>query len=301
MRKILYLLAAFAIVSCARTSDSAENSNAEFINSVQQPVELDAHELPLPAIPDSITSPSAKADYMMMHFWDAMDFSDKSKLADTLLLEQTFSNFVYLLPKTSGIDAIRSSMRALVNQAAVSPDALRRVSETAEKYLYDIESPFQSDTMFEIYLEQAINASPANAGRYKGLLKEIKQNAVGSVAPDFAIASTCLSQIAPHAPYTILIFYDNDCTDCQKTIEMMKADEKLSSSINDGKINVVAIDLNTTNDGLVLLPEGWIGAQTSAPEDLYVMRRSPSLYLLNSERRVVLKDTSYPIVASCLQ
>lgn len=299
MRKILYLLAAFALVSCSGKSDNAEKSAADSLASAQL-VELDAHELPLPQIPDSITSPSAKADYMMLHFWDAMDFSDPVKVADTLLLEQTFSNFVYLLPKTSGVEAINAAMYALVKQAAATPDALRRVSQTAEKYLYDVESPFQSDTLFEIYLEQLFRTKSADEDRYRGLLKEVKQNATGSIAPDFSFASTRLSDVASNALYTLLVFYENDCTDCQNIIEMMKTDDNLANLVSGGTINVVAIDLNTTNDGLVLLPSGWIGAQTSAPEDLYVMRRTPSLYLLDSERRVVLKDTSYPVVASCL-
>lgn len=299
MRKILYLLAAFALVSCSGKSDNAEKSAADSLASAQL-VELDAHELPLPQIPDSITSPSAKADYMMLHFWDAMDFSDPVKVADTLLLEQTFSNFVYLLPKTSGVEAINAAMYALVKQAAATPDALRRVSQTAEKYLYDVESPFQSDTLFEIYLEQLFRTKSADEDRYRGLLKEVKQNATGSIAPDFSFASTRLSDVASNAFYTLLVFYENDCTDCQNIIEMMKTDDNLANLVSGGTINVVAIDLNTTNDGLVLLPSGWIGAQTSAPEDLYVMRRTPSLYLLDSERRVVLKDTSYPVVASCL-
>lgn len=299
MRKILYLLAAFALVSCSGKSDNAEKSAADSLASAHL-VELDAHELPLPQIPDSITSPSAKADYMMLHFWDAMDFSDPVKVADTLLLEQTFSNFVYLLPKTSGVEAINAAMYALVKQAAATPDALRRVSQTAEKYLYDVESPFQSDTLFEIYLEQLFRTKSADEDRYRGLLKEVKQNATGSIAPDFSFASTRLSDVTSNALYTLLVFYENDCTDCQNTIEMMKSDENLANLVTGGTINVVAIDLNTSNDGLILLPSGWIGAQTSAPEDLYVMRRTPSLYLLDSERRVVLKDTSYPVVASCL-
>lgn len=299
MRKILYLLAAFALVSCSGKSDNAEKSAADSLASAHL-VELDAHELPLPQIPDSITSPSAKADYMMLHFWDAMDFSDPVKVADTLLLEQTFSNFVYLLPKTSGVEAINAAMYALVKQAAATPDALRRVSQTAEKYLYDVESPFQSDTLFEIYLEQLFRTKSADEDRYRGLLKEVKQNATGSIAPDFSFASTRLSDVTSNALYTLLVFYENDCTECQNTIEMMKSDENLANLVTGGTINVVAIDLNTTNDGLILLPSGWIGAQTSAPEDLYVMRRTPSLYLLDSERRVVLKDTSYPVVASCL-
>lgn len=299
MRKILYLLAAFALVSCSGKSDNAEKSAADSLASAHL-VELDAHELPLPQIPDSITSPSAKADYMMLHFWDAMDFSDPVKVADTLLLEQTFSNFVYLLPKTSGVEAINAAMYALVKQAAATPDALRRVSQTAEKYLYDVESPFQSDTLFEIYLEQLFRTKSADEDRYRGLLKEVKQNATGSIAPDFSFASTRLSDVTSNALYTLLVFYENDCTECQNTIEMMKSDENLANLVTGGTINVVAIDLNTSNDGLILLPSGWIGAQTSAPEDLYVMRRTPSLYLLDSERRVVLKDTSYPVVASCL-
>lgn len=300
MKKILYLLTAFALVSCSGKSDNADNSASDSITETNT-VELGAHELPLPQIPDSIMAPSAKADYMMLHFWDAMDFADKEQVSDTLLLEQTFSNFVYLLPNTSGVNAIEAAMVALTKEASVSPFAQRRVSETAEKYLYDVESPFQSDTLFKIYLEALFKNKPEDSERYGYLLNEVKQNETGSIAPDFSIASTRLSDIVADALYTIIVFYENDCPDCINTIEMMKADTNLAHLVDSGAIKIVAIDLNTTNDGMISLPAGWIGSQTSAPEDLYVMRRNPSLYLLDSDRKVVIKDTTYPVVASCLR
>lgn len=300
MKKILYLLTAFALVSCSGKSDSAEKSASDSI-PVVRPVELGAHELPLPKIPDSITVPSAKADYMMLHFWDAMDFTDAKQVSDTLLIEQTFSNFVYLLPNTSGVDAIEAAMDALTKSASVSPIALKRVSETAEKYLYDVESPFQSDTLFKIYLDALFKTGIRDVERYEYLLNEVKQNETGSIAPDFVIGSTRLSDVTDDALYTLIVFYENDCPDCLGVIEMMKADTHLADLVESGAINIVAIDLNDTNDGLVSLPSGWIGAQTSSPEDLYVMRRTPSLYLLDADRKVVIKDTAYPVVASCLR
>ena len=298
MKKILYLLTAFALISCSDKSDKAEKPDTD---SIPASVELDAHALPIPQVPDSITNPSEKIDYMMLHFWDEMDFNDASQISDTLLIEQTFSNFAYLLPNTSGTEAMDAAMAALVKRASVSPEAVSRVSEVAEKYLYDVESPLQSETLFGIFLEQLIKSRPNDADRYRFLLDEVKQNEVGSIAPDFRIASTSLSDAVSGHAYTILMFYEHDCADCQMTIKMMNADSNLAGLVNEGAINVVAIDLNTANDGYLPLPAGWIGAQTSAPEDMYVMRRSPSIYLLDSDRRIVLKDTAYPVVAACLR
>lgn len=299
MKIVLYLLAACALWACARdgsNQSAPDTSPADIANAP----ELASHEVPLPAVPDSLKTSAERADYLLLHFWDAMDFNDTAQLADTLLLEQSFSNFIYLLPRVSGLEAMEAAVGQLTRRAAANPEATRRISEIADDYLYAVESPFQSETLYKIYLQQLLKQNPAGADRYRLILKEVQRNEPGTVAPDFKFGSTSLAQVASEGQYTMLVFYKNDCSDCASEIESLGRDAKLGALVADGIIKVVAVDTSDA-DGLIPLPQGWVGAHTSAPvEELYSIRRSPSIYLIDNNRKIVLKDKAYPVIAAKL-
>lgn len=43
---------------------------------------MGADELPLPAVPAEMTVPADRAGYILLHFWDAMDFDDAGRSLD---------------------------------------------------------------------------------------------------------------------------------------------------------------------------------------------------------------------------
>ena len=88
----LYIVAAMTMASCSSsTSERAAGSH----NSSKTPMPV---ELPLPAIPDSLTVPERRAAYVAMHFWDAMDWKDHARSLDTAFVEQNFANYLTVLP-----------------------------------------------------------------------------------------------------------------------------------------------------------------------------------------------------------
>lgn len=49
-------------------------------------------ELPLPQVPEELTSPTDRAAYIAEHFWDAMDWRDSTLLRDKAFMEQSFAS-----------------------------------------------------------------------------------------------------------------------------------------------------------------------------------------------------------------
>lgn len=148
MKRIFYLLPMLLICACTGTSNTETKSSEESV------VELPPHDLPLPTVPDSLTTPEQRADYLLAHFWDAMDFKDAQMMGDTLLVEQTFSNFIELLPYCSNDDAKRHAVDALLIQAAADPESLMMIEATAQKYLEDTDSPFCNPELYEMFVQQ---------------------------------------------------------------------------------------------------------------------------------------------------
>ncbi len=57
-----------------------------------------ADELPLPAVPAEMTVPADRAGYILLHFWDAMDFDDADRSLDRDFMGQNMANFLSVFP-----------------------------------------------------------------------------------------------------------------------------------------------------------------------------------------------------------
>ena len=95
----------------------------------------------------------------------------------------------------------------------------------------------------------------------------------------------------------LLIFYDPDCDHCKEIMAELQANGTLSAAIVGGRMTVLAVyageDRELWQETAPSLPERWIvGLDTSDLEEkgLYVLRAMPTLYLLDSDKKVILKD-----------
>ena len=112
----------------------------------------DTDELPLPAVPSSLREPSARASYILDHFWDAMDFADTLRSHNARFMEQAFSNFIAVFPYAGG-QSCREAVGTLMRRAEADSTAYVLLADIAEKYLYETASPFFSEEHYIMFLE----------------------------------------------------------------------------------------------------------------------------------------------------
>ena len=105
----------------------------------------------------------------------------------------------------------------------------------------------------------------------------------------------------------LLFFYDADCPNCRRTLARMKQDDQLSQAVADGRLTVLAIyaeeDQERWKSTLSSLPEGWlVGSDryTVQEQALYDLKALPSLYLLDADKNVLVKDRPYVLIAASL-
>lgn len=289
---ITYLMLGALFVACTSASADKHVANGTFVG------DSTALELPLPTVPNDLTEPGERAAYVMFHFWDELDFSDTTRCLNKDFVEQNFSNFVSLFP-IADVQAQKRAVSHLMARAAVQSQVYDLLVETARKYLYDPNSPMLNEEYYAIFVESALSGKVCTEAQRIRLSAErgwIGQNRVGTPATDFEymtnkgkVTSLRETEIAHEL---LLVLYDPTCDNCHKIIDGLKDNAGINDAIAEGSLQVLAINL-LCDESPSELPDTWMqGTDISGIQDrdLYIIRATPSLYLLDSEHRVVAKD-----------
>lgn len=268
---------------------------------------IPADELPLPDVPDALRTPGERAAYIVSHFWDKMDFSDTLRSRNTQFVEQNFVNYLSLFPHTPA-DSLKVAVPELMEHAEADSIAYNILADLADKYLYDPESPMLDEESYIIFLETITNSGfmePSRRARFEYELTDAVKNRKGYRAADFKFidskgAETSLYNSTDGQRLSILLFYDPDCDHCREIIRDLEASPVVNGMLRDGKISIIAIyaegEKEVWNTVSNSLPAGWINGYSPdnniEQEEIYILRRTPTLYLLNADNTVALKDSS---------
>ena len=264
---------------------------------------VSVRELPLPQVPATLRDPVSRANYLVGHFWDAMDFRDSLLTRDRRFLEQNFVNYLSVFPLADE-GARRGAAELLFRRAEEDAAASRMLADIAEKYLYDPDSPMYSEDQYILFLEQIVpSAALGEAGtlRYRWQLEAARANRPGSQAADFAFVTRDSRAMTLHefpvSGELLLIFYDPDCGHCREVMTRLERDPRLNRRIADGQTTVLAVcsgsDPDLWNDTASLLPAGWtVGYESGELQETgaYIFREFPTLYLLDADKRVLSKN-----------
>ena len=263
-------------------------------------------ELPLPKVPMTLREPADRADYIITHFWDAMDFRDTLHSHNMAFMEQNFSNFISVFPYANEA-AHAAAVDSLMHKAEADSTAYTMLADIAEKYLYDLNSPVSSEAFYLLFLRQIIN-SPIMASNHRTTrllyrLEALEKNRPGMTAADFSYVTRDGRQTTLHSTKhkgdLLLIFYDPDCEHCKEIMERLRKDTTLKRMVADRKLAVLAIYSGDDHDLWVKtapsLPDSWtVGYEPGTMQEngSYVLRAMPTFYLLDN-KKVIQKDAPF--------
>lgn len=272
------------------------------------PVSAQVRELPLPAVPDSITVPADRADFVMMHFWDGMDFSDSVLTGDNDFMEQNFVNYLSLLPHANQ-DKLQFTVNDLLDKAETDGKVYTRIYNLAGTYLNNSDSPMRNEEYYILFLNHAVDngtLGEADRERAKFRLEMAMKNRPGTKAPDFKVVTRSGKECAFHDLLkeggNIVVFYDPDCGHCGDVMKKIAADSTLRSQ------NVIAIDAEEDRDLWDItkgnLPDSWTVGFALDPiqdEELYIFPEMPTIYLIDGDGIIKIKEATSDSIVKCLQ
>lgn len=164
-------------------------------------------------------------------------------------------------------------------------------------------SPYRDEGRYVAFLDSllAIDTLP-EALRERALDRRriAMLNRPGSIASDFRYLERHGVESRLHdlqSPLTLLVFYDPECPHCGDILCSLASSESINKAIADKNLTVIAIYAEGKRDVWDKtrgdLPGNWlVGYDLTGilDEEIYDLPAMPTPYLLDADKRVVLKD-----------
>ncbi len=226
--------------------------------------------------------------------WEGFAFSNQQAV-ESREAEERFARFLLGLEHQTPTQQAEQIGELLTK--AEQNDATARFLTLAEKYLYDPNSPYRNDEQYLLFLQYAAThqlATYTTNPRYQKHYTMVQKNRVGMPAADFPFTTQAGEEgylYNLQSPYILLFFHDPDCEECQYVKQQL---ESQHAHFAQKGVQVVAVYIDDEVEAWqkAQYPSAWLSVY--APEidkqDLYDIKALPTLYLLDVQKRVVVKD-----------
>ncbi len=277
------------------------------------------HALPFPDVqlPSMISGQQEALEYLAQNYWN--NVTDPSNLypSDSVLMngvrkadvEQKFADWTYIL-EAAGPDIWSKAVAGLYDRAlrCEQADTSSNVFETfvalVDKYMYNPNSPMRNEDMYLHFIRKYAEyegLSEIEKDKFRRQARLCALNRIGEKAADFRFADKrgrIRNLYDIDAELTLLFFSNPGCNACMDIINVLKDDPAISGLISDGTLAVVNVyideDIQAWRSYMPIYPEEWYNGfdpdYVLREGDVYHIRAIPSLYLLDKEKRVILKD-----------
>lgn len=267
-----------------------------------------SYKLHMPNIPSNITSSEERAEFLAFHYWDNMDWNDTILLkAERFMGENmaTYGTILEMVPYKTAVSAVSG----LINEVADNKHALRSIDEYAFSYFYYPGAPQYNEELYLLFINPLLaqsNFAEADAERLKMRKEYIHKNRVGSIAADFSFIGTdgkehTLLKTSQEAAYRILMLYDPECEVCEDAIRIMSEAKAFTEAQKSGEVSVIAINAYGQPNGGEAdrkdgMPQNWVVGYSPEGEieneEIYAIRATPAIYVLDKDGRILMKDLS---------
>jgi hypothetical protein len=234
--------------------------------------------------------------------WEGFAFDDKQSV-ESRGAEGRFARFLLSLEQQTPTQQAEQIGNLLAKAEQYNTTA--RFLLLADKYLHDPNSPYRNDERYLLFLQYAAThqlADYTTNPRYQKHYTMVQKNRVGHKATDFPYTTQAgekgrLYQL--QSRYILLFFHDPDCDECQYVKKQL---ENQHAYFAQKGVQVVAVYIDDEVEAWrkAHYPSAWLSVY--APEidrqDLYDIQALPTLYLLDTQKRVVLKDAQIDKVVS---
>ena len=273
------------------------------------PAAVSAQEFPYPDVPDSLLTPESRMDYLLANYWNRFNFNDTTE-TNNQVGEQGFSDFVYALGYADQ-EQREQAAEDFVRRAFATTWGANHYDHLMEHYLFNPNSPLRNDLVYAPLLRQVVEhctvCDEAMLEHSRFRLAQVSKNQVGTAAADFSYTTRSGDTSQMHnvkSDFLLLVFHDPDCENCERILPQLMREPLLQNP----RVKVLAVypDLNTDEwrQKTYNMPVNWIDTYSPKGEiyekSVYFIQATPSLYLLDRKKKVLLKDASPQTILQAL-
>lgn len=294
--------------------------------ATEAPEPAASHSFPTVSIPSVYADDSdSRTDYVLEHYWDAFLAGKGATTPVSILgvfdedVEQALANYIQVLSNVKAaatpddkaplIRARKSVSRFFDKLEAVqkkdtSANTYLRLTEMVSRYLYDPNSPLRDEDLYLPFVEAMESSACTRSdmrNAYRHEIQMCRTNPFGSKVPDIRfkdVQGHKGSLYAINADYTMLFFSNPGCESCKGIIQAVMSRGYIESKISAGKLAIVNVyideEVDKWRDYSINYPSCWVNGYdyTFSLRDSgqYDIRAIPSLYLLDGQKRVIMKD-----------
>lgn len=302
-------IAFLALLACSSSKKSGLEPQQVFVQETVVP-----DTFVLPQLPETLVDPEERRAFLITHYWDRFDFSDSTLTRKPAITEQAFVDYIHILGLMPEGDPVGSLINTL-HRAQANSTMYGYFVSLMEKYFYDPNSPFHNEELYIPVLKEisrSVLLGEVDRSRYLLQLEMTQLNKVGDKANNFTFIlptgeTRKLWDI--NSQYLLLLFSNPGCHTCETTIQFLDDSPviKRAISMNSPTRNMLTIltiypdsELEEWVAHLPLLPQQWLHGydpgMAITRNRLYDIKAIPTIYLLDSDKKVILKDSSLDAV-----
>jgi len=267
----------------------------------------------LPPIPAFIVGSEARISYMGLHFWDDCDFKDPS-FVRSREGQAALCDYMDLLSRLLASEGV-SDIGNMMEKARADSATCMEVFAGAEKILYDPNSPLRNETLYMEVLRKMLawnRLDDTTKSRLRFQYRLAQKNRPGNRAINFCYTLGNGRQgelYGLRSEYVLLYINNPGCEDCKRVGRLLEESSAIKTLTARKRLTVLSVypdeDLAEWKKAQGTMPRSWTVAYDKGAvmkrKDLYDLRAIPTLYLLDKDKRVLLKDARIEDIINYIQ
>lgn len=287
----------------------------------------ETREFPSVAVPGVYTHESDILEYKLAHYWDAFLDTEQCYQCDSVTVNGvsevslskaavTYSQLLLSTGLENAQEALLGLLRGLEAFQTAYPGAnvFEKVTELMASLEYDANSPLRDEDIYGPFAG-AMSVSPfCPASRRASYADESVRcvlNRRGTQAADFEfydVKGHSHTLYGTKAEWTVLNFINPGCNACEEVVSAFGT-PAYTELIKEGRMCVLGIYIDEEMDKWFEesshLPQSWLcgydPCRAIRDEGIYDVRAIPSVYLLDRDKKVIMKDAPLDRVLGYIQ
>ena len=227
------------------------------------------------------------------------------------MVEQAFVDFTSIMRITSR-ESTMKAIAILLKRASSDGDILLMYADIADKYLYSGGGTFVSDEAYLPFAEAVAESKKVDELRKLRYIYQydvLTKNQVGMTVTDFEYKLPGKDKKYRikklKSPYILLYINDPECEDCSLATLRLSVSQALLQEIREGRLTILSLYPDGETEewlaGVADYPKEWVVASMENGERCFDLRVMPALYLLDKDKKIILRNTSLEEVEQTLK